>query len=509
MSATEDEKTILALAKLLRAELRDGCFAVTHLARSGVEFLPGADGGAIATTHEESARNEVDARALKAVHDSGAWKRESLRSDIQVEALSRGAETTARRAEFERVLDDIGVLFQGHVGHALGPLICGYRRSREQRDSPRKSTGVSESADLWNYLLVDACLGTPRRTATKVLRWAHGAPLAFETRVLLDRLTAASSFALSSGLSVERLPRNSNHLDYLLPTEFGVALSDYLDRTMLRIPCRIAPVLSKPAKVTDRRNGTPVVSWKTTASIETTWPLPNGGVRELTRALSLVCDAAVETPMIWIDYGEHAHFGQRYDSSNSGKGGPPARTGKASILAPDDLKEAIRLQPELCEPPDDVETALQYWLKSKRRGPDDADRLVFLRTALEALFLDRRNRGELAFRLATNGAWYIGRNRDERRRRYDVLKKVYAAASGAAHTGRVKRASAGLLKDGQEICRLAILKRLRSKQVPSGTTSYSDAEPEEPDPMEIFTAPSSCRSWRTARAFARSASSRS
>ena len=94
MSATDDKRMILVLSKLLRAELRDARFAVTHLARSEVEFLPGADGGAIATTHEESARNEVDARALKALHDSGAWKRESLRSDIQVEALSRGAETT-------------------------------------------------------------------------------------------------------------------------------------------------------------------------------------------------------------------------------------------------------------------------------------------------------------------------------------------------------------------------------------------------------------------------------
>ena len=49
---------------------------------------------------------------------------------------------------------------------------------------------------------------------------------------------------------------------------------------------------------------------------------------------------------------------------------------------------------------------------------------------------------------------------------YDDLKKVYRGASGAVHTGSVKSHGAELLKKGQEICRQAIMKRLRSKQKP-------------------------------------------
>ena len=124
-----------------------------------------------------------------------------------------------------------------------------------------------------------------------------------------------------------------------------------------------------------------------------------------------------------------------------------------------------------------VKTALDYWLKSKARRPDFADRLVFLRTALEALLVDHGNRVELTFRLATNGAWYTGRNRKERRQRYDALRKVYGAASAAVHAGHVKSAGSGLLKDGHEICRLAILKRLRSKQVPVWEEITSVADP--------------------------------
>ena len=116
--------------------------------------------------------------------------------------------------------------------------------------------------------------------------------------------------------------------------------------------------------------------------------------------------------------------------------------------------------------PRSVHIAFEYWLKSKARRIDLADRLVFLRTALEALFLDDGNRAELTFRLATNGAWYTGRNSAERRQRFDTLRNVYAAASGAVHSGRVKKTGEKLLSDGHEICRLAILKRLCSGRVP-------------------------------------------
>lgn len=464
--SADDKRAVSALAKLLGDELRDVRFSVTHLARADTEIVPDPSGGLTTTTLEETSNKELDAAGLKALHDAGAWKRDLFRSHISVETLHR-FERTAARTGFESLLDDFRVLSDGHVAHALGSV---FRRHDHlylsiESDSPSKSIGVSESADLWSFLLVDACLGTPRRTAAKVLHWVRGAHLAFETRVLLGRLNAASSFALASGLAVERLPRKSKDLDHWLPGSFGLALSDYLDRTMLRIPCRIAPVLSKPNKVASQHNGVPTESWETSANIEATWQLPLGGVHELMRALSLICDVAVETPMIWTDYGDHAHFGRQAGMSNMGSGEPTPRSATESSLTADNLKEALRLQPELRKPPADVQTALQYWLKSKARRPDDADRLVFLRTALEALFLDSGNDRELTFRLATNGAWYTGRNRVERRRRYDVLKKVYRAASGAVHGGRVKNAGT-LLKEGQKICRQAILKRLRSSQAP-------------------------------------------
>ena len=470
MNSAEDRNLASALTKLLRAELRDARFSVARLAPTNIELLPDGFGG-IGSEIVETTKEDLDALGLRALHQEGVWKREPFGSDARVTALAHNSASAARLAEFERLLDDIGVLSEaeGRVAHALGTVIPAYHRSTAGgSDAPEKSVSVSAASDLWSYLLVDACLDTPRRTTARVLRWVRGAPLALETRVLLGRLNAASSFALASGLAVERLPRRNDRLEGWFPVGTSDRRSDYLDRTMLRIPCRISPVLAKPTKITKHHDGTPTQSWETSATIESSWPLPLGAIHGLGCALSIVCDVAVEMPRIWLDYGDHAHFGQRSSTSWYGisSGELPHRTDTHRTLTADDLKEALRLQPKFRTMPDSVKTALRYWLKSKARRPDLADRLVFLRTALEALFLDRSNRAELAYRLATNGAWYTGRNTAERRQRHDTLKKVYDAASGAAHSGRVKKPAEKLLTDGQEICRLAILKRLRSRKNP-------------------------------------------
>ncbi len=465
--SVEGRRTVSVLTRLLRSELGEARFSVTRLAGSEAEFVPSQFGGSTTTTLKESSRREFDASGLKAFHDAGDWRRDLHPSDIRVKPLPGGPGSAARRAEFEGVLDELGILSEGHVAHALGPLLPGFQIGTLQRDAPYGKIGVAEAGDLWNYLLVDACLGTPRRTAEKALRRLWGVSLAFETRVLLGRLQAAESFTLAGGLAVERLPLASRDLKGLLPAGPGKAASDYLDRTILRIPCTVGPVLSKPRRIRRKTSaGVPTTSWEIPARTEPVWPLPVGGTHELVRALSLVCDVAVETPVTWEDYGSHVHFGAGHGTSFSGNGELTPRGSKESPLRARDLQEAVRLVPVLCNLPDEVGTAFDYWLKSKERGLGVPDALIFIRTALEALFLDRDHQGELAYRLATNGAWYTGRNREQRRERFDALRKVYGAASGAVHGRGAGKGAAVLLAEGQAVCRQAILKRIRTGITP-------------------------------------------
>ena len=189
--------------------------------------------------------------------------------------------------------------------------------------------------------------------------------------------------------------------------------------------------------------------------------------------------------MIWTDYGDHAHFGERY-MSNPGTGEPPPRQSESPLTA-QDLKEAIRLQPDLCSPPTDVQKALRYWLKSKARRTD-GDGLVLW----EALFLDDGNSAELRFRLATNGAWYTGRNRVERQDRFDVLKKVYSAASGAVHgkgvgvlEGRTGNLQACHNEASQLEARLRPLSRMRRAYARYSTMNFSVGNFATPSPQRL------------------------
>ena len=461
---------VTALTELLRDELREAHFHVSHLTRSEVKLTQGRHGGRTQTTFEPTLVESWDADGLKALRDGGGWRQSLFRSEVLVKILRRGPGGDARSVRFERVLHDLGVVSEGCVGLALAPLLPVYTFPSHPLDSPEAVWERVKTPELWRYLLVDACLGSPRRTAAKLVRWARGDRLAFETRVVLGRLRASESFSLSNGLGIVVLPLTSSDLGEWLPVGLDIvgldiATSDYLGRTILRIPCTVAPCLTKPPPATGQPAEARLEPCQLTVGIELNWSLPPGGVAKLIRALSLVCNVAVETPLIWTNYGEHVHFGERHGVVNMGTQEPlPPRMEECELTA-DNLKEAIRLQPHVHDLPRDVETALRYWLKSKNQRLELADRLVYLRTALEALFLDNRQ-GEFTFRLATNGAWYTGRNRVDRRSRYNVLKDVYRAASVAVHGQPMKNCAAELLVQGQDICREGIMKRIRSKQQP-------------------------------------------
>lgn len=459
-----NKRTVSLLTKLLHTELREVRFTVTRVERTDVEVRPDQS---TTTALEFASPKEFNADGLREFHQAGSWRSDLFRFGLRVQIAVDDSASVVRCTSFERLLGDLGILFEGHVGHALGSLLPGSRHTTVTGASPEACVGFTGVMDLWSFLLIDANLGTPRRTATKVLGWTRGEHVGFETRLLLGLLRAPEPFNLANGIAVERLSSTSKDLKYQFPIGVGISPSEYLGRTMLRIPCTIGPVLWKPGRVAEQRRGVPTESWQTDTGVKSTWPLPRGGIHELTRALSLVCDVAVETPMIWTDYGEQAHFGQRHSYSNLGSGQPIPRSVSESPVTARHLKEALRLQLHLRELPEDIRTALQYWLKSKGRRVEVQDGLVFLRTALEALFLPAGNSGELTFRLATYGAWYTGRNRDDRRDRFNLLKRVYGAASGAVHGRGLRSGDAALLTEGQEICRQAILKRIRSKQAPA------------------------------------------
>ena len=105
-------------------------------------------------------------------------------------------------------------------------------------------------------------------------------------------------------------------------------------------------------------------------------------------------------------------------------------------------------------------------IKSKDSSQGLVDQFVDLRMALEALFLrdftDEHSQ-EMRFRLSLVGAWFLGRDYEDRRRIRKVLRHAYDRASAAVHTGDIASTddNHALLQDAQSLCRDGIFKLLR------------------------------------------------
>ena len=139
----------------------------------------------------------------------------------------------------------------------------------------------------------------------------------------------------------------------------------------------------------------------------------------------------------------------------------------ASTLAtPETLSVLAKEFPMTCG-----NVAIARWRRSKR-GRALEDQLVELRVALESTLIanDTRSDSDLRFRVATNGAWLLGKTFQDRKANFDSLSNAYRLASGVLHGRRLKSKDrdrdAATIAKSQELCRRAILAMIWHESVP-------------------------------------------
>lgn len=77
-------------------------------------------------------------------------------------------------------------------------------------------------------------------------------------------------------------------------------------------------------------------------------------------------------------------------------------------------------------------------LNQARRRQQLADKAIDLGIAFEALFLgDQSEREQLALVFRLRGAWYLGRDKDDRAKLVNTFRAVYSCRSMAVHTGKL------------------------------------------------------------------------
>ena len=306
-----------------------------------------------------------------------------------------------------------------------------------------------------------ATLGS-KRVVGLLSGWIDGEPLHYRAEGLLLGAVVGQPLELANeGVRIEPLPKSPADLaaSVGLPGNdsfYDIYYSDFMNGVVrLSIDCTAEPALYKPSE-----NG------KEQRNIQRKWAqgrIPEVEPYKFCEALSLACNRRILWALWWPDYGELCEFGKVNPSVKY-----PLNIPKGMRVVPtreEHLKEAVeiylarhaRKNTKLRRR---LDIAISRWIKSKGLA-SLADKLIDLRIALEALYLEG-DRGEMRFRLATHGAWHLGTDPAERRKYHKALRDTYDLASKAIHAGSVQNTPENQekLRTAQDLCRQGILKRL-------------------------------------------------
>lgn len=315
----------------------------------------------------------------------------------------------------------------------------------------RPVIGIADVFDLSrfaeNMIYVAAVLG-PEVAAQMVIDWASSKPIKYERRFILMGISVEEPISVADGIRVEMLPSDTRNIYWHIPWTIGVdGASDFIGKTMIRIECEV---------------GVDFSAWAT-RNRQKVFPESEAGMERFDidwfcESLSLACDNYVTWSKAWTDLGPWAVFAKGY-------GGHGEQTvigsGRRAEPEPHEWEMAWKLFALGKERvPQRLRRAIDRWRRSRRPAASLADRSIELRIALEALYLESSDWGDLRFRLATRGAWHLGRDADERIAYHKALAGAYGLGSRAVHADKVKQKDHDTLMEGQNLCLSGILKRI-------------------------------------------------
>ena len=113
--------------------------------------------------------------------------------------------------------------------------------------------------------------------------------------------------------------------------------------------------------------------------------------------------------------------------------------------------------------------AVTRWARAALPGEINADRVVDLRIALEALYIDS-DHGELGFRLSVTGARHLGVTLESRKAIRKSLGDFYNLASRVIHGTILRRTrDVSIVDTASKLCRDGIIKILEERHRPDWT----------------------------------------
>ena len=305
-----------------------------------------------------------------------------------------------------------------------------------------------------------ARIGAPGVVAL-LLGWAAGEPLRYRTNSLLEGAVVDEELHLTEGIRLSKLPTSGADIPASLPPFLmGATVFDVIGGVVMSIDCEMFPALYLPdvdesGQMLESKGRLVLASGQ----------VPNLSENNFCESISLASNGYVDWFLQWRDFGLLEAFTDM-PSGTSHKVRSGARGTKVSQAGLDDALKIHRARYDRSGPKENLELAMNRWIRSKRPGTD-LDKLIDLRIAIEALY-EIGGDNEKAFRIATYGAWHLGETFEKRLEIRETLRKAYRDSSSAVHAGKLKYAAKepDLVSSAQNVCRDGILKRLKETTRP-------------------------------------------
>ena len=316
--------------------------------------------------------------------------------------------------------------------------------------------------DFSASLLKAAALLGPERTVRILNDWIDGKPYTCNVNATLSGVKYTRLLTLEDGVRITEVPIGIDGRPYPSYAAMGIEKphSAYVG-ALISIRVESHPVFFVPAQ-SGVEQGAFIATWANGLLKDDAGDLKESPIDEFCEAMSLACNHCIRWRHKWSEAGDSMAFPISFGPGYSRRtflASPEAR----KVMSQGDLKKArdIQVARNSRTPDEGLNTAIRWWMNTMRLESNHIDRLIGTRTALEVLYLNGVS-AELKFRLATHGAWHLGRNPDERRSYHKALRDVYDLASKAVHGGSVEFSSkhSEILSCGQDACRKAILKCL-------------------------------------------------
>ena len=402
--------------------------------------------------------------------------RELLAARLEVDDCWVNSVAEALRSRLSTYID----VANDQIGHSFHVEGDSARQLTVTRAQLQETRSVSSLDGIAKGAIRAASILGPDTVTGLLTRWADGDSLKFTVCVVLVGIYVDKGLELSQGLRVDCLPITSESLPISMPNMRWDSVSKILGLALLEVDASTSPALYAP-----------VESLKANFCLNTQTALGSVSLETFYLALSLICNRRVGPAWSWNDYGDVAFFtagersglvgpGMRTDMLSTGVNYEPA-TGITKLtsfkppvpnLNEEGLRRAWVLVGELQRRIDSeqrFQIAITRWAKAVTPEGLIADRVVDLRIALEALYLDS-SQAELSFRLSVTGARHLGKKLEDRKQIRRSLGDFYGLASRVIHGAPLEEGANHLIFDkAATLCRDGILKIVEERSQPDWT----------------------------------------